>query len=176
MMLHRKHWRKSVYQSTSLIAVVLLLLIMFTSAAWFIMFPGAPDTSSTPGFEQKLRLNLARWDEKQPASYRYVVRRSCSCPAEDTRAYVATETRGQRTAEFPVTVESSAGEFLTEPPDPAWISDIFNELRQAARHARDIDATFNERYGYPESATIHYGTADSETRYEVRDFEVLEYQ
>ena len=138
-MKHQKHWRKNTYHATSLIAVVLLLLIMFTSAAWFIMFPDGPNPPTAPGFEQVLRQNIAKWDENRPVSYRYVVQRTCVCPPEDTRAFIATEERGVRGARFLTSVESSTGEFLEEPPRPVWISDVFNELRQSAPNAKAIE-------------------------------------
>ncbi|MDX1509695.1 MAG: DUF6174 domain-containing protein [Woeseiaceae bacterium] len=175
-MKHQKHWRKTAVHSTSLIAVVLLLLIMFTSAAWFVMFPHGTSPETTPGFEQRLRQNVERWDNNRPASYRYVVQRSCDCPPVDQRPFIATEERGQKTARFLVQVESSSGEFLDEPPRPVWISDIFNELRLSAPNARDIDAQFHARYGFPESATIDLGPARTPVQYTIRDFEVLEYQ
>ena len=175
-MMHHKHWRKQAFQATSLIAVVLLLLIMFTSAAWFIMFPDGPNPPAVVGFEQTLRQNIARWDEHRPASYRYVVSRQCECPAEESQPYIVTENRGQKSARFLVTVESSGGEFLDRPPEPRWISDIFNELRAASRNAATVEARYHDRYGFPESATIQLGPADSTMHYSIRDFEVLEYQ
>lgn len=175
-MKHQKHWRKTSVHSTSLIAVVLLLLIMFTSAAWFVMFPEESSLSPTPGFEQRLRLNIERWDDKRPASFRYVVQRTCDCPAMDMRPFIATEERGLKTARFLIPVESSSGELLDEPPHPIWISDVFNDLRQSAPNAQVIEARFHARYGFPESATIDLGQASSKVQYTIRDFEVLEYQ
>lgn len=174
--MHHKHWRKSTFHATSIIAVVLLLLIMFTSAAWFIMFPDGPVPTSSPGFDQTLRQNIAKWEENRPVSFRYVVQRDCACPTEDTRAYIATEERGRKSAHFLVAVESSSGESLEEPPRPMWISDVFNELRESAPSAQEIRADFHSRYGFPESATIDLGPTDSKMQYTIRDFEVLEYQ
>ena len=175
-MMHHKHWRKTTFHATSIIAVVLLLLIMFTSAAWFIMFPEGEVPTATPGFEQKLRQNIAKWEESRPVSYRYVVQRNCACPTEDIRPYIATEERGLKSARFLVSVESGSGESFDQPPRPVWISDIFNELRESAPNAREIDARFHARYGFPESATIDLGPADSKVQYTIRDFEVIEYQ
>jgi hypothetical protein len=91
--------------------------------------------------------------------------------------YIATEEQGRKTAEFLVSVESDTGEFLSEPPEPVWISDIFDELAKAIEADAQpvVEVIYDSRYGYPASVSIRYPQPDAGMRYEIRDFEVLEH-
>jgi len=169
--------RSGIYQSTTHLAVALLLLILFVSAGYFFLIP-APERSPGPdAVLAEVERNRESWENNRPLSYRYVVRRSCFCEAIVESAYVATEQRGQKTAAFRVAVESGLGEFLDAPPSPVWIADIFGQLIEATgvNPSPVIDVRYDARYRYPASVNIQYAQRDIYVGYEIQDFEVLEH-
>lgn len=171
--MHHRSWRKTSYQPTSLIAVVVSLLFIFTSAAYFVFVPAEND-EPTPAevFDERFSI----WESMQPPVFRYVVERNCECPPEFTSAYVVTEDRGDSSAEFFVTVESGSGEFLDSPPQVTHISDIFTELEQALERPNLVEVSYDGRFGYPDSVQIRYPGPRLDIRYDIRDFEVLEHR
>jgi hypothetical protein len=170
--------RQSVYLPTTLIAGVLLLLILFVSGGYFFLIPPPDEQPQQSTIINELQESRLTWENSRPLSYRYVVERSCYCSQEYLTPYIATEEHGRKTAEFLVSVESGTGEFLSEPPQPAWISDIFGELAKAIEsEARPVvEVVYDSHYGYPASVNIQYPQPDAGMRYEIRDFEVLEHQ
>ena len=170
--------RRGVYQSTTHIAVVLLLLILFVTAGYFVLIP-APDSSSrSDAMLAGLERNRENWENNRPLSFRYVVRRSCFCESVVEAGYVAMERRGQKTAAFQVPVESGSGEFLDAPPNPVWIDDIFRELLAAmdVNPRPVIDIRYDARYSFPASVNIQYTQRDIYVGYDLQDFEVLEHR
>ena len=164
--------------TTTLIAVALLLLILFVSVGSLTLLSNAEEPLHDPDLVSELLQNLQAWEETRPLSYRYVVQRSCTCQKEDVAAFVATEKRGQRMSAFVVSVESSSGEFLSEPPNPVWIGDIFDELINAVEEDSRplIEVAYDNRYHFPVSVNIQYASAAASVLYEIRDFEVLEHR
>lgn len=164
--------------TTTLIAVALLLLILFVSVGSLTLLPEAEEPLQDPDLVSELLQNLQMWEDSRPLSYRYVVHRRCSCARADTTPFVATEERGRKTARYLVSLESSSGEFLSEPPNPAWIGDIFDELIRAVEEDSRplIEVAFDNRYHFPVSVNIQYTSAATSVLYEIRDFEVLEYR
>jgi len=169
--------RQGVYQSTTLIAAVFLLLILFVFVGYFFLIPPPDEAPQQSAIIRELQENRLAWENSRPLSYRYVVERSCYCSQEYVTPYIATEEQGRKTAEFLVGVESGTGEFLSEPPEPLWISDIFDELAKAIEADAQpvVEVTYDSRYGYPASVIIRYPQPDAGMRYEIRDFEVLEH-
>lgn len=169
--------RQGVYQSTTLIAAVFLLLILFVSVGYFFLIPPPDEAPQQSAIIRELQENRLAWENSRPLSYRYVVERSCYCSQEYVTPYIATEEQGRKTAEFLVSVESGTGEFLSEPSEPLWISDIFDELAKAIEADAQpvVEVTYDSRYGYPASVNIRYPQPDAGMRYEIRDFEVLEH-
>ena len=170
--------RSGVYQSTTYLAVALLLLIVFVSAAYLVLIPVPESSSDLTAMLSEIERNRESWEDKRPLSYRYVVRRSCSCEEIVKAAYVATERRGQKTAAFRVAVESGSGEFLNTPPGPVWIADIFDELTAAAKvdPSPVLDVRYDTRYGFPAAVSIQYAQRDIYVSYDIQDFEVLEFR
>jgi len=165
-------------QTTTLIAVALLLLILFVSVGSLTLLPEAEEPLQDPDLVSELLQNLRAWEETRPLSYRYVVQRSCDCPKEDVTAFVATEERDQKMSAFVVSVESSSGGFLSKPPNPVWIGDIFDELVKAVEDDSRplIEVVYDSRYHFPVSANIQYTSAAASVLYEIWDFEVLEHR
>ena len=170
--------RGTYFQSTTLIAVAMLLLILFVSAGYMMLIPTDQDRGAGTSAAADLQRNRELWEQNKPRSFRYTVDRSCFCSAEITTPYVATEERGLRRAAFRTEVESSIGEFLDAPEQPIWIDDIFAEIGEAVASDLDpaIDVRYDPDYGYPLVADIRYPMPDAYFKYEVEDFEVLEYR
>ena len=115
--------------------------------------------------------SMRRRQHSGPPSGRLVsdtLDRACDCPAEDDRSYVATELDGQRTAEFPIPVESVSGALITAPPRTLWIDDIFGIIVRALRSGAVIDVRYDQALGYPEFVEI-----GPDEQYEIRDFELV---
>jgi len=164
--------------ATTLIAVALLLLILFVTVGYLTLLPQPAEQRQDTELLSELLQNQQMWEDSRPLSYRYVVHRTCFCLRENSSPFVATEERGWKTARFFVRLESSSGEFLSEPPNPVWISDIFDELIKVVEEdsQRKIEVSYNSRYRFPSSVNIRYSIADAYVQYEIRDFEVLEHR
>lgn len=170
--------RSGSFQSTTLIAVAMLLLILFVSAGYMILLPGAGESTASNQLSADLQRSRDLWERTRPASIRYVVNRSCFCSLEVSAPYVATEERGLKRAAFRAEIESSAGAFLAEPSHPAWIDTIFDEIAAAiaSENKPTIEVRYDSHYGYPVAATIRQPMPDAYITYEIQDFEVLEYR
>ena len=176
--MQKRTGRKSVYQSTTHVAVALLLLILFVSVGYFFLIPQAEFAQEDSAMLAEMRARQASWEQNKPVSFRYVVRRSCDCSVEVVTPYVATEERGYKTAAFRIEVESGSGEFLSSPPDPVWIADIYSELGEAFASADSplIDVSYDGMYGYPTTVNIRYSIVDAHVRYDIQDFEIIEHR
>jgi hypothetical protein len=171
----RKYQPTTRYEFTTHVAVVLLLLILFVSVGYFF-FLGKPDEHALRlELAAALETSLATWERQRPGAFRYVVDRSCDCPKEDSTRYIVTSRGGQREAEFPIPVESSAGIFIMVPPNPVWIEDIFGLAEEAVASGLAIEARYHQRYGFPEFVVIKpdEGAPGTFEKYEIRDFEAL---
>ncbi len=167
-----------IYQITTFLALVLLLLILFISAAYFFMIP-APETPSGQGdVLAELATRRSTWEAKRPAAYRYVVDRDCYCERTYTEPYVATQDGDSRFAAFTVEVESASGGFISTPPGALWIDDLFDLVEQSVREEKHVAVRYDNTFGYPVSIVVRPDAAppDSVLRVEVRDFETLEYR
>jgi len=174
----RKSWRKSGYQITTHLAVVILLVIMFVSVGYFLVIAQSDLPFEQDGLLAELEANRERWMTQRPAGFRYVVDRTCSCPVEEVKPFVVTEESGERTARFPLPVETSAGVVLTEPSSPIWLEDIFGQIEQAVRDGAVVSVRFDPARGFPMSVSIDFERNDegADIGFEIRDFEVLDYR
>jgi len=167
-----------IYQITTFLALVLLLLILFISAAYFFMIPAPDEPSGQGDLLAELETRRSTWTMKRPAAYRYVVDRDCNCERAYTEPYVATHDGDNRSAAFTVEIESVSGEFIATPPGAVWIDDLFDLIEQSVRDGKKVDVEYDRNLGYPASIVVHPAPAppDSIFRVEVRDFETLEYR
>lgn len=167
-----------IYQITTFLALVLLLLILFISAAWFFMIPAPEQPPGEADLLAELATKRSAWETKQPASYRYVVDRDCNCEPTYTEPYVATQDGDNRSAYFTVEIESATGEFIATPPGAMWIDELFDLIEQSVRDEKKVDVEYDKTFGYPTSIVVHPAPAppDAIFRVEVRDFETLEYR
>ena len=167
-----------IYQLTTFLALALLLLILFISAAYFFFIP-APDHASEDGdLLAVLAQQRATWEAQRPAAFRYVIDRECYCERTYVEPYVAIEEHGSKSAAFAIEIESSSGDFISAPPGPVWIDDLFDLIEQSVREEKAVDVEYHEELGYPASLVVHPEPAppDSVYRVDVRDFEILEYR
>lgn len=162
--------RKNIYHATTYLAAVFLLLIVFISGSWFLLLREPAVQPNTTEALEELRASRDAWENRRPQSFRYLVDRTCSCPDEYSEPYVATEERGRRSAAFRSHVETRSAENLTGPPEPVWIENLFAIAERAMLDGKEADVDFDARFGFPRS--VELGTGDA---YNVRDFEVLEY-
>jgi len=169
---------KGVYQSTTHVAVALLLLILFVSVGYFFLVPQPEPPLEKDAMLAEMTRQQEIWESDKPLSFRYVVRRTCFCGPEIVTPYIATEDHGHQTAEFRVEIESRPSEFLKSPPNPMWISDIYSELADAFASASDplIEVSYDNQLGYPVSANIRYPMPDAYFRYDIQDFEIIEHR
>ena len=170
--------KKGIYQFTTHVAVVVIVLIMFVSAAYIFYLP-VPDASDARGQTlAELEQNRDTWHRRRPLSYRYVVDRNCSCARPVIEPYIATEQQGDRSAVFRMAVESEAGGYLTAPPDPIWIDELFALLEMSLLSDDKVRIAYDPAYGFPTFVEIagSDSAADVGDRYEILDFTVLEYR
>ena len=174
----KRSWRQGVYQSTTLVAVALLLMILFVSVGYFFLIPQPGSSQQNTELLAQMTLQREHWEDMRPSSFRYVVRRSCFCDSETVTPYVAKEERGYKTVEYRVELESGPGKFLKSPRDPLWIDNIFVELADAlaSEHEPLVDVTYDETLGYPETVNIVYPQPDAYILYSIHDFEIIEHR
>lgn len=166
----------SVIQSSTYLGAIVLLLIVFLAAGVIYMLPQPNDLDFNHELAAELQRNRSAWEKHRPAAYQYTVRRTCFCVSDYIKPYTATEEYGHRTANFPIPIESRSGEFTSDPPDPVWIDELFDIAERSISEGHRTDLKFDSRYGYLVDLYVHPGIVDSDTKYEVRDFQVLRHQ
>jgi hypothetical protein len=149
-MKHRT-WRKSGFQSTSLIAGALLLLVVFVSVAYFFLLADSGPSPRQQEMLAQLQERRDEWVSKRPPAFRYEIERECDCPL----SYVE-----------PFTVV----EYLDDPDNQAWIDQYFERLAAAILGGSDVAIGYDPRFSFPNDFHI----AEEQTY--IRDFEVLEYE
>jgi hypothetical protein len=167
-----------IYQLTTFLALVLLLLILFISAAYFFMIPAPEGAAEQGDLLAEVAAQRSTWESAQPASFRYVVDRDCYCDPAYVEPYVATEEHGSKLAAFVIEIESASGEFISTPPRPVWIDDLFDLIEQSVRDEKYVEVEYDDNFGFPVSILVHPDPPppDSMYRVDVRDFEITEYR
>jgi len=162
-MQHRP-WKKTYFQSTTLIAVVVLLAIVFTLVGYLFVLPDVERSRHREQLLADLAENLDRWRASEPLAYRYVVEHDCFCPDEDTSPYGVTITNGEVSA--------------ASRPNVLRVDDLFAIAMNAASGPSHVDVVFAATFSYPSRITIDdlAGRLRSIESYSVRDFEVIEYE
>ena len=140
----------------------------FALAVTFSALAACTDGPVEPPFNQWLA--RARWDRANIDSYEMTVRRLCFCGFVD-----------------PVRVTVSDGaivsrvNLLTGEPVPENIAELFPDVPglfaivdDARANADELDAEYDETYGFPRSIVIDWieNAADDEVAYVVEDFGV----
>ena len=161
-MQHRP-WKKPKFQPTVLIAVVVMLLILFSLVGYFFMLPELERAQRAEQLLADVELQQAQWRATKPRGYRYVVDRECYCPGEDTSPSTVTVVSD-------VLVDASDAYVIT-------VDEMFRIIADAASAANHIEVVFDARFGYPAQVTIDdlAGGRASIEIYRIRDFEVTDY-
>lgn len=170
--------QNAVYQSTTHVAVALLLVLLFIFVGYFFFIPQSDESKQGSAMLAELQSQQANWERNKPLSFRYVVTRDCFCDSEIVTPYVATEERGVKTAAFRIEIEAGSGEFLSSPRNPMWISDIYSELATAFTSAQSplVEVSYDSKLGYPTNVSIRYPMPDAFYRYDIQDFEIIEHR
>ena len=151
--------RKIAYQSTALVAVVLIVVIIFIAAPYFTTVPVAEFSDEQELLLDELFAKKQRWEESRPASFRYVVERKCACPAEHMKP-------------FPVVEDLDARNIRV-----SWIDDFFIDVEKAILDSAQVMVTYDALYSFPVAISISYpaGPENSWREIYVRDFDILRY-
>ena len=104
--------RKTAFQSTALVAVILIVVIIYISAPYFTTVPVAEFSDEQESLLAELYAKKQRWEESRPVSFRYVVERKCACPIEHTKP-------------FPVVEDLDAKNLRV-----SWIDDFSSQLKR----------------------------------------------
>ena len=151
--------RKTAYQSTALIAVILIVVIIYMSAPYFTTVPVAEFSDEQELLLDELYAKKQRWEEHRPASFRYVVERKCDCPIEHTKP-------------FPVVEDLDAKNIRV-----SWIDDFFIDAEKAILASAQVVITYDALYSFPVAISISYpdGPEDSWQEIYIREFDILRY-
>lgn len=112
-----------------------------------------------------------RWDENRPDTYRVTITQSCFCLDEVTEPRTVTVT-GDEVTDVDPPIPDDIGFEL----EPLTIGALFGILERAVVEADELNVTYNEAYGFPESIDIDWieDAVDDEVSYTAQSFEELE--
>lgn len=161
--------------STTLLAGVALLLILFVTTAWFFVLPETGRSPEMLALGERNEAMLAEWSARRPGEYRYVVERNCDCSSDYTRPYSVSYVGGIHTVGWFRSMREESG--LAAPPDAVLVEDLFALIRRASAEADALEVSYSARFAHPTRVVIDWSAeaADDEQRFDVRDFEVLQY-
>ena len=152
--------RKTAFQSTALVAVVLIVVIIYISAPYFTTVPVAEFSDEQESLLVELYAKKQRWEESRPVSFCYVVERKCACPIEHTKP-------------FPVVEDLDAKNLRV-----SWIDDFFVAIEKAILDSAQVAVTYDALYSFPVVISISYpdGSEDSWQEIYVREFDIIRYK
>jgi hypothetical protein len=153
------------------LAVVLLLLVIFVVAGYFLVVP-----KSRSAMMQEYQYQRDLWDKRVPAAFRYFVDPECACPPEYEEHYVVVEENGSTVARFEGPTDTSEYSRNAIPPDVLSIDAAFELIRQGINEAGHIEIDYDGSYGFPTDVTIYWSEvgADDFFGFEVYNFEVIQ--
>lgn len=160
------------FQSATLIAGALLLLIIFVAGGYILTTqPLLVETATTPEFEAFDRARNM-WERRKPDAVRYTVDRDCFCAPDYREPYVVVDRGGQREFAYAQFVQHGGS---TEPPEPLTIDDLFVLLEQAHAEADSVTVSYDPDFGFPDNLRIDWSEqmADEEQGFYVRDLRPL---
>ena len=165
--------QKPGFQTATLLAGVIMLLIIFVSAGYILTLPGpGPDAERDP---QLLELDGQRdlWARRRPEAFEYVVDRGCDCAADFTAPYRVIVGATGTTYRFDADYGASADAPL--PPEPADIDRLFDRLEAAIVAGHAVQVFYDSDYGFPAIARIveDGDRAGQEFTFDVRGFRTI---
>ena len=164
-MLKRRSNKHGKFQTPTLLAGAVLLLLVFVSAG-FLLTLSQDEPTHTRKLRDTDKQTMARWQLERPAGFRYLVQRRCECDARLQRPYRVTETGQSWHAEF--LVAPQAGDQL--PPNPETSGDIIELALLADELGTLTSARLDPVWGYVAFLQIDDGAASS---FEILDFELI---
>ena len=163
---------KGTFQTTSLIAVAVLLLILFVTAGWFLIIPAENESDTNSAHTDALHDNRALWLEQRPPAYSYVIDRDCACDQYHSEPYRAMELTDGKSATFPTHALEKLGDRNAMPGNPVWISDVFRAIEVAISNGTLDEVDYDYTLGHPTLVRIHSNDAGTNwLEIRVQDFQ-----
>jgi len=165
---------KPTFQTPTLLAGVITLLIVFACAGYFFTLTEEAPADPISAERQQLETSRALWAKASAVDHSYVVERVCYCPADYREPYRVTRI-GQSITFGYMRDTSDRGSSASAPPDPKSVDDLFDLLDRALNSADSMSVLYNRQHGFPETLSIDWVNeiADDELGFYVRDFTVL---
>lgn len=175
-MQHRP-WKKTGFQPTTLIAVVVLVVILFIYVGYFFVIPNLDAVHKQDQILADLQMNEERWQANRPFSFQYVIERDCVCTEAYKEPYLAIHVGESLTLRYVALLDTDGPPGSGVPPDPVNVDDLFDAAAEIVKGPGDIEVTFDPRFGYPSTLEIDRPgkVGGGDVTISVRDFEVIEY-
>ena len=164
--------QKPGFQTATLLAGVIMLMIIFVSAGYILTLPGTDPVAERDPLLLELDEQRSLWQRRRPDAFEYVVDRSCQCSAEFNAPYrVSVDNTGTR---FRFDADYGASVAVERPPEAADIDQLFNLVEAAVVSGRSVQVFYDSDYGFPAIARIGADgyQNDEEFTFDVRDFRV----
>lgn len=172
----KRSWRRGTYQTTTFMAAVVLLIVLFVTVGYFFVIPEPGFSDERQELLAELDERLDYWESRRPIAFRYVLDRDCECPGGAIEPYQVTEDANERSAVY-------AAERYTEGPETRrpdmdevlFIDAVFDHAKAAVLDADEVSVSFDPRFGFPSVVKIDRTVGSIRTRevINVRDFEVI---
>lgn len=161
------------YPSTLRLAAAGLLVALLIPAC--SLFDGKDSNINYPDF----RANYEKWQKNNPSYYTFILDRQCFCPGDNFPAKIVVEDDKivrvlNPDTDEPIPEDSLGQPSLTYSDVYPTVNELFKLVEEAIKGDADqIDATYNQRIGYPVKIYIDYSTstADEEIGYEISSFQ-----
>lgn len=175
-MQHRP-WKKTGFQPTTLIAIVVLVVILFISVGYFFVIPNLDAARKQDQLLAELQTNEERWRANRPVSFQYVVDRDCICTEAYREPYMAIHAGDSVTVRYIALLDTDGPDGSGTPPDPVNVDGLFAAAADIVVGQGDVEVTFDPRFGYPSTLRIDRpGRANGgDVTITIRDFEVIKY-
>ena len=160
-----------VYQTTALLAVVLVLVIVFVAAGYFLVLP-----KSHSAMLEELQHNRGLWNRRAPDTFSYVIDPECVCVPKDTEPYSVLDENGYLTAKFESLSHMTSGSDDSVPRNVLSIHGAFKLVEKGIDEAGHLQVQYDDSYGFPADVMIYWSQqgADDYEGFRIYDFEAIE--
>lgn len=162
----RTRAKPGTYQTTTLVAVVVFVVIIFVVAGYFLIAPKPRSAMLEELQEQRLR-----WDRQAPAAFSYVVDPACVCAPIDDAPYEVREQNGQRTARFLDLSYATSGADDARPENILSIADAFALAESGIAGASHVRIDYHRLHAFPTDVIIHWSGLDADDHEGFRIYE-----
>ncbi len=138
-----------------------------------------PTDEPAPDPEGLAELDAARelWASEGQSDYTLYVKRDCFCALEPRDDVFVTVRDGDVESALANSGDENYDESVPRDEWYAWytVAGMFDQIEDALSTAADVQASYDESYGFPRSVTVDYvlNAADDEISYEMRDYTPL---